>query len=122
MLLQNICLRNIADWALSWSMEEWIQSPVRASPQSYTETFPDMVHGWMTSRYVTSRLKINAVNRIIELILITCMRLRNTCVDIKFGELSSPSILNLEASNLMACIIREADRQRNPKDPLNGIC
>jgi len=31
-------------------MEPWIEALKTASPKSSSETFPDVVHGWMTSR------------------------------------------------------------------------
>jgi hypothetical protein len=32
-------------------MDEWLQALMKASPESYAETFDDMVHGWMSSRF-----------------------------------------------------------------------
>ncbi len=32
-------------------MEEWLKVLHAASPKSYSETFGDQVHGWVTSRY-----------------------------------------------------------------------
>jgi len=32
------------------AMEEWVDALFKASPDSYAETFDDMVHGWMSSR------------------------------------------------------------------------
>lgn len=32
-------------------MASWIEALKMASPKSYSETFSDQVHGWMSSRY-----------------------------------------------------------------------
>src|SRR5688500_14299811 len=64
-------------------MQEWVDTLKKASPKSYSETFDDQVHGWMTSRYaLATMVDLDLLTPGVELTSTTSTNSKNTCAAI----------------------------------------